>query len=116
MRFLLSLLVDGASLPDSKLSNKCFGEMMDFVDELNEAGQLLFDSQVLPDPPAMRLVQTDGEVREGWPPGKEMLGGFFVISAATHADALAIAKRCPHHQVGAVELRALNEKDENAYQ
>jgi hypothetical protein len=50
MRFLLSFLMDPAALPDSELSNQCFGEMMSFVRELTASGQLLFDSQVLSEP------------------------------------------------------------------
>lgn len=115
MRFLLSFLMDSNALPDSGLSNKCFDEMMEFVDELNEAGKLLFDSQVLPNPRVVRIATTDGIVAKSDPKTDETLGGFFVITAATHSDALAIAERCPHHQVGPVELRALNETDENAY-
>lgn len=115
MRYLLTFLMKSNSFPDSKLSNKCFTEMMEFVDELNEAGQLLFDSQVLPEPPTARLTTTEGMVVSDAPVGDEVLGGFFVISASSHADALAIAKRCPHNQVGPIELRALNETDENAY-
>lgn len=115
MRYLLTFLMDPAALPDSELSNKCFGEMMAFVEELTQWGKLLFNSQVLPEPPATRLTAVDGPLTERQSTSEFVLGGFFVITAASHAEALEIARRCPHTQVGPVELRALNETDENAY-
>jgi len=115
MRFLLSFLMARSALPDAELSNKCFGDMMSFVDELECSGNLLFDSQVLPDPPALRLVETGDSVSVDEAADEYLLGGFFVITAPGHLDALAIAKRCPHAQVGPIELRALNEAEENAY-
>ena len=115
MRFLLMFLMDPSVMPDPELSNKCFGEMMSFVEQLKESNQLLFDSQVLPEPPPARLTMLDGSLTVSEPKGEAVLGGFFVVDAKSHAEALALARRCPHHQVGPIELRALNETDENAY-
>ena len=107
--------MDVSALPDSQLSNKCFKEMMSFVEELQKSGQLLFDSQVLSEPPDARLINVDGVTTMTSAQSESVLGGFFVISASDHAHALEIAKRCPHTQVGPVKLRALNETNENAY-
>jgi hypothetical protein len=115
MRFLLSFLMDPADLPDSELSNKCFDEMMSFVRELTASGQLLFDSQVLSEPPASRITKIDGSLIATEPKTDLILGGFFVITAPSHTDALAIAERCPHSQVGPIEIRALNQTVENAH-
>ena len=76
--------------------------MMSFVEELRESGQLIFDSQILPEPPAARLVRIDGATTVTEARSESLLGGFFVISASDHAHALEIAKRCPHTQVGPV--------------
>ena len=115
MRFLLSFLMDRSAMPDAELSNKCFAEMMSFVQQLEDSGQLLFDSQVLPEPPPARVTMVEGSLAVSEPDSETVLGGFFVINARSHAEAIALAQRCPHRQVGPIELRALNETDENAY-
>ena len=115
MRFLLTFLMDPSDLPDAERSDRCFREMMAFVDELKASGRLVFDSQVLPEPPSVRLALVSDHVERVELEGAFVLGGFFVIEAADQKEALALARRCPHTQVGPVELRALNETDENAY-
>ena len=102
-------------MPDSALNEKCFAEMMSFVDDLKASGQLVFDSQVLPSPAPVRLSQRDGEIRIDQVAHDVVLGGFFVIGAGSVDDAMDIARRCPHTQVGPIEVRALNETDQNAY-
>jgi hypothetical protein len=52
-----------------------------------------------------RVVVTDGPFTET----KEMVGGFFVIEAADRAEAVAIAKRCPHTSLGPFEVREVVE-------
>jgi len=54
-----------------------------------------------------RAAVTDGPFAEA----KEIVGGFFVINAATRAEAIEIAKRCPHVRAGVVELRPLPDRD-----
>lgn len=115
MRFLLTFLMDPAALPDADLNSKCFREMMSFVDELKSSGILLFDSQVLPEPPVTRLVSVNGRTTETRPTAGFVLGGFFIIETASYAEALELARRCPHSQVGPVEIRPLNESSENAF-
>lgn len=97
-------------MPDAELNDKCFREMMFFVSELKQARQLVFDSQILPDPAPVRF--SEGEAEDNL---RNLLGGFFVIDVASHAEAIDLARRCPHQQVGPVELHALNETEDNAY-
>jgi len=73
------------------------------------------DAQVLAEPPASRIAEIDGSLIATEPKTDLILGGFFVITAPSHGDALAIAERCPHSQVGPIEVRVLNETVENAY-
>lgn len=54
-----------------------------------------------------RATVTDGPYAEA----KEIVGGFIVIDAATRADAIEIAKRCPYARAGIVELRPLPDRD-----
>ena len=44
------------ALPDLELSDLCIGEMMEFLDELNEWGPLRLDPQVPPDSRAFFLL------------------------------------------------------------
>jgi hypothetical protein len=37
---------------------------------------------------------------------KEVLGGFFVIDARSYAEAVRIARTCPHLEFGTLEIRA----------
>ena len=101
MRFLMTFLTNRSELPDPALSDKCFGEMMSFVDELKAVGQLVFDSQVLPEPAAVRVWADETATQVDEPDSEFVLAGFFVIDAPSHADALAIVRRCPHARVGA---------------
>jgi hypothetical protein len=48
-------------------------------------------------------VVTDGPFAET----KEMLAGYFVLEVADRAEAVEIAKRCPHLEVGTVEVREM---------
>src|SRR5262245_29196321 len=52
-----------------------------------------------------RRVVTDGPFAET----KEMVGGFFLIEAASREEAVAIAGRCPHTARGPVEVREVME-------
>ena len=52
-----------------------------------------------------RLSTTDGPFAET----KEQLGGFFLIEAADHAEALRIASKLPSARYGCIELRPVRE-------
>ena len=84
---------------------------MEFISELRRNNVLVLDSQILPKPAAIRLE--NGTLNQDLP---ENLGGFFIIDVDDYETAIALARSCPHNQVGAVELHALNETEENAYQ
>ena len=50
-----------------------------------------------------KVVVTDGPFTEG----KEVMGGLFVVEAASYDEALAIADGCPHLDFGSIEVRAI---------
>ena len=48
-----------------------------------------------------KIVVTDGPFTEG----KEVIGGLFVIEAASYDEAVKIANDCPHLDYGSIEVR-----------
>jgi hypothetical protein len=48
-----------------------------------------------------KIVVTDGPFAEG----KEVIGGLFVIEAASYDEAVSIANSCPHLDFGSIEVR-----------
>lgn len=51
---------------------------------------------------AKGLKVADGVFAEA----KEVLGGFFVVEARSYAEAVRIARTCPHLAFGSIEIRA----------
>ena len=85
---------------------KLYERMLRYADELKQRGLLLAAQSLKTD--ASRL-----QVRNGTPAlvdgpfaeAKEMVGGYFLLDCATHADAVAIAAECPAAQWATVEVR-----------
>jgi hypothetical protein len=50
-----------------------------------------------------RVTATDGPYAEA----REVVGGLFVIEAADMAEAEAVARTCPHMDLGWIEVRAI---------
>ena len=48
-----------------------------------------------------KIVVTDGPFTEG----KEVIGGLFVVEAASYDEAVSIANDCPHLDYGSIEVR-----------
>ncbi len=51
-----------------------------------------------------KLVVTDGPYTEV----KDIVGGVFVIEAASYDDAVALASGCPHLEYGEIEVREVD--------
>lgn len=49
------------------------------------------------------LAAADGPYTEA----KEVMGGFFMISAASYDEAAALAASCPHLEFGSIEVREI---------
>ena len=111
MRYVMLFHMHNEAVLSEEANQKCFKEMMRFIDELKARDSLVFDSQILQTPPGVHLPSTSGLETRGIPE----LGGFFVIDVPTHEVALEIATRCPHRQVGGITIYPLNESQENAY-
>jgi hypothetical protein len=89
-----------------------YREMIAYDEELKREGPYLESSQLGLDPPAARVearggktLVTDGPFAET----KEIAGGYYVVEAASRAQAIELAKRCPHAKWGTVEVREVME-------
>jgi hypothetical protein len=85
-----------------------YQQMLDFTDELRQAGVLMTSSALAS--AASRLRKPDGaaaaRVIDGpFAEAKEMVGGFFLLNCATREQALAWAERCPAARWASVEVR-----------
>jgi hypothetical protein len=86
----------------------CLRAMLAYDEVLKKEGSYVESSQLWLEPPPARVavrggqtVVTDGPFAET----KEVAGGYYVVRAATRAEAIAIAKRCPHLGTGPIEVR-----------
>ena len=93
---------------NAKSDPSVFAEMGKFVGELAAQGKLRGGAPLHPELEGARVhhqagkpVVTDGPFTET----KEVVGGFFLIDCQDRAASIAIASRCPHAKVGAVEVR-----------
>jgi hypothetical protein len=79
---------------------------------LREAG-LITESNKLADEPGRVVRRSDGQVRaiDGpYSETKEILGGYYVISADSYDQAIERARDCPHLEYGGtIEVRQVDE-------
>jgi len=79
-----------------------------WLDDLTRTGQLLHANRLLSaGAKVLRAAGGDVAVLDGpYTESKDIVGGYYLVRAAGDADALAIARACPHlANGGAVELR-----------
>ena len=80
-------------------------------DGLAKAGRLI-GGEKLTDGEGRVLSRTNGQVRvlDGpFSETKEVIGGYFAITAADYDEAVTVARDCPHLEYGTVELRQVDE-------
>jgi hypothetical protein len=87
-------------------------EYMEWADRTRAAGRLKAGSKLTDDAGRIlrnesgRVATTDGPFIES----KEIVGGYFLISAADYADACRLASECPHLKYGSyIEVRRVEE-------
>lgn len=108
-RFMFLLFAEpGLTDPDGSK----YREMVGYDDALKREGKYVESSQLATEPPAARvetrggrLLAVDGPFAET----KEVAGGYYVVEAASRAEAIELAKRCPSARWGAVEVREVME-------
>src|SRR5262245_59919232 len=87
-----------------------YREMLGYDAELKREGRYVESSQLALDPPAARVETQEGKtlVVDGpFVETKEVAGGYYVVQAGTRAEAIELAKRCPHARWGSVEVREI---------
>ncbi|MGV3519767.1 YciI family protein [Luteitalea sp.] len=111
-RYLL-LLRDADTFPDMspEAMQAVLQRYIDWTHGLASRG-LLVDASKLQDrtgrvlrPGSGGLSVTDGPFVEG----KEIIGGYYVVSADSWDDAVNLASDCPHLELGSIEIRELEQ-------
>jgi len=117
MPSFMMLLHGPADRPRQSASNpqeftRMTREYMEWADRMRAQGQLKGGNKLTDDAGKIlrtqggRLSTTDGPYAES----KEIVGGFFVISAGDYTEACRIAESCPHLKYGSyIEVRQVQE-------
>lgn len=87
-----------------------YDRMVRFSEELRTKGLLSLSQSLASDRDGARVrIQGDrATVIDGpFAEAREMIGGFFLLTCATRAEAIAIARQCPAAHWATVEVREL---------
>src|SRR5262245_26325827 len=101
MEFILIMLADREAPGDPSV----YSEMGRFAGELAGSGKLRGGAPLHPEATGARV--TGDLVMDGPFPSRVVIGGYFIVDCRSRAEAIEIAKRCPHTRVGTVEVRQL---------
>jgi hypothetical protein len=110
MQFLLMIYSDESAW--SKLSpeqqEKSYASYMEYNKDLAAHGKLKGAAQLMPAQTSKTVrirngatATTDGPFAET----REQIGGYYLIEAASEAEALALAAKCPGAHHGVIEVR-----------
>jgi len=84
-----------------------FGKYQAWMEKLRAAGKLLASDKLREEggkvltQPKGKLTVVDGPYIEA----KEVVGGYFLIQAASYQEATELARECPHLGFGRIEVR-----------
>ncbi len=87
-----------------------YERMLRFSEDLQGRGLLKMSQSLKTDAEAVRVSKGAGKpvVRDGpFSESREMIGGFFLLSCETKAEAVAIAAACPAAEWATLEVREL---------
>jgi len=87
-----------------------YDRMLRFSSDLKSRGLLTMTQSLRSDANGARVRVHDGEskiVDGPFAEAKEMIGGFFLLTCESRAEAIAIAKECPAARWATVEVREL---------
>jgi hypothetical protein len=112
-KFVFLILDPDLSEKEAARGGSGIQEMGRYAGELAQAGKLKDGAPLLPGKQAKTLrrdrkgkVQVlDGPYTES----KEIVSGYFVVEAKDRREAVALAKKCPHLAIGAIEVRQIAE-------
>ena len=83
-----------------------YDRMLRFADELKQRGLLLAAQSLKTEAARVQVRNGKRALVDGpFAEAKEMVGGYFLLDCATHAEAVAIAAECPAAQWATVEVR-----------
>ncbi|MGH7895597.1 MAG: YciI family protein, partial [Candidatus Binatia bacterium] len=111
MEFML-LLVDRKDSPPADPT--ATAELGRFTEDLRQQGKLKATVLLRPAPTGARVEVREGKavVTDGsFAGGTESVAGSLVVEVASRAEAIEIAKRCPHARAGTVEVRLVPDRD-----
>jgi hypothetical protein len=101
MEFVLIMLADREAPEDPSI----YPEMGRFAGELAGSGKLRGGAPLHSEDQGARVTGT--RVDDGPFPSRVVIGGYFVVDCKSRAEAIEIARRCPHARVGTVEVRQI---------
>ena len=114
MEFMLLTISRKGEAGDERVEAAEIGR---FAGELAKLGTIRGGAPLDSEKNGVRVQLRDGKalITEG-PFGdtKEVVGGYYVVAAASRDEAIAFAKRSPHVRRGAVEVRSLPDRDVGA--
>ena len=97
---------------DPAVATQVTREYMAWADRMREQGHLKAGNKLTEDSGKImrnageRVSTTDGP----YPESKEIVGGFFMLSARDYSEACRLAETCPHVKYGAyIEVRQIEE-------
>ena len=110
MKYLLLCQVQPASFADVPESamQQIMQSMMDYNQQLIQAGVLLAAGQLAPPESAQRVYTEKGRIKteEGFAlKGDTQIGGYYLIDVHSEPDATGWAAKCPAAQFGSLEVR-----------
>jgi hypothetical protein len=117
MRYMMLMIPGGyaTAAPDAMPSAEAVKAMMQYNEELAEAGVLLSLDGLHPPSAGARVsfkggkpLVTDGPFAEV----KEVLGGYWMINVGSRDEAIAWARKCPAGENDVIELRQVQEMSE----
>jgi hypothetical protein len=96
-----------ANVPESAMK-EIMGSMMDYNQQLIQAGVLLAAGQLAPAETAQRVYAEKGRIKtqEGFAlEGDTQIGGYYLIDVPGEPEATGWAAKCPAAQFGSLEVR-----------
>jgi hypothetical protein len=110
MSYMLLVLQQPGEVVQSAEGRQRYDRMMGFAKDLAERGVLVSGESLGSDLTAVRVQKRNGKaaaVDGPFAEAKEIVGGFFLLSCPTKAEAIAIAHECPATEWATVEVREL---------
>ena len=118
MRFMMLVIPKGyeTAEPGTAPDAKAVEAMMKYNEELEKAGVLLALDGLHPPSMGARVRFTPGKapvVSDGpFAEVKEVLGGYWMIRAASKAEAVEWARKCPMMEEAVIEIRQVQEMED----